>query len=160
VRAPDERRPPTAVTDRATATARCREAKRRTGLTYRQLAEAAGAHPVWVASVLEGQNTMTAEQAAAVGALLGLDDETAAALQTIPSRGSVVPGAITDPVVARFQEIVSSYGTTLKAVIEEEFGDGIMSAIDFRMDVQRKADPAGDRVVVTLDGKFLPFRTW
>ena len=146
--------------DRETATARCRDAKRASGATYARLGEAAGAHPVWVASALEGQNTMTAEQAAAVGGVLGLDDETVAALQVIPSRGSVLPGAITDPIVARFQEIVSSYGTTLKAVIEEEFGDGIMSAIDFRMDVRRKADPAGDRVVVTLDGKFLPYRRW
>ncbi len=146
--------------DRDTATQRCRDAKRRTGVTYADLAAAAGAHPVWVASVLEGQNTMTAAQAAAVGMLLDLDEETRTALQVIPSRGSVLPGAITDPVIARFQEIVSSYGTTLKAVIEEEFGDGIMSAIDFRMDVVRKSDPAGDRVVVTLDGKFLPFRTW
>ncbi len=148
------------MTTRDDATAACREAKRRTGLTFAQIAEAAGAHPVWVASALEGQNTMTAEQAGAVGGVLGLDEATVQALQTIPSRGSVTPGAITDPIVARFQEIVSSYGTTLKAVIEEEFGDGIMSAIDFRMDVQRKVDPAGDRVVVTLDGKFLSYRTW
>ena len=146
--------------DRETATLRCRDAKRASSATYAELGVAAGAHPVWVASALEGQNTMTAEQASAVGQVLGLDDDTVAALQTIPSRGSVLPGAITDPVVARFQEIVSSYGTTLKAVIEEEFGDGIMSAIDFRMDVQRRADPAGDRVVVTLDGKFLPYRRW
>ncbi len=146
--------------DRETATQLCRDAKRRSGLSYAELAATVGAHPVWVASVLEGQNTMTSEQATAVGKLLGLADDVVDALQAIPSRGSVRPGAITDPLVARFQEIVSSYGTTLKAVIEEEFGDGIMSAIDFRMDVTRKADPAGDRVVVTLDGKFLPFRTW
>lgn len=146
--------------DRPTATQRCRAAKTATGVSYAKLAEAAGAHPTWVASALEGQNPMTSAQATAVGGLLGLDDETIEALQSVPMRGSLPPGPITDPLIARFQEIVSSYGTTLKAVIQEEFGDGIMSAIDFRMDVQRKADPAGDRVVVTLDGKFLPFRVW
>lgn len=146
--------------DRLTATARCRAAKRAAGVTYAQLGEAIGTHPTWAASALEGQNPMTAEQAGAAGKLLDLDDETVAALQVQPPRGSLPPGPITDPLIARFQEIVTSYGTTLKAVIEEEFGDGIMSAIDFRMDVARKADPAGDRVVVTLDGKFLPFKVW
>ncbi|MBC7375494.1 MAG: cyanase [Frankiales bacterium] len=146
--------------DRRTATARCRAAKAASGLSFARLAEAVGAHPTWVASVIEGQNPMTADQATALAGLLGLDDDTVAALQVVPMRGSLPPGPITDPLIARFQEIVTSYGTTLKAVIEEEFGDGIMSAIDFRMDVQRKPDPAGDRVVVTLDGKFLPFRVW
>ncbi len=146
--------------DRPTATQRCRAAKAASGVTYAELGAAAGAHPTWVASALEGQNPMTAAQADAVGTLLDLDEETVAALQVVPMRGSLPPGPITDPLIARFQEIVTSYGTTLKAVIQEEFGDGIMSAIDFRMDVVRKPDPAGDRVVVTLDGKFLPFRVW
>lgn len=146
--------------DRQTATGRCRAAKRSTGLSFAELGKAADAHPTWVASVLEGQNTMTAEQADAVGGLLGLDADTVAALQVVPHRGSLPPGPITDPLIARFQEIVTSYGTTFKAVIEEEFGYGIMSAIDFRMDIQRVHDAAGDRVVVTLDGKFLPFRIW
>jgi len=92
--------------------------------------------------------------------LLGLDDEVSTALQRQPSKGSLEPAVPVDPLMYRFHEIVQVYGTTLKALIEEEFGDGIMSAIDFEMHLERRSDPKGDRVVVTLDGKFLPYRRW
>ncbi|MGY0489035.1 cyanase [Streptomyces sp. WG-D5] len=146
--------------DRAEATRRVLAAKESAGLSFEKIAETVGAHEVWTASALLGQNTMSRDQAARAGALLSLDDETVAALCRDASRGSLDTPVPTDPLVYRFYEIVQVYGTTLKAVIEEKFGSGIMSAIDFSMDVARREDPKGDRVVVTLDGKFLPYRTW
>jgi len=146
--------------DRAEATARILAAKAASGLTFAEIATTVGAHEVWVTSALLGQNTMTAQQAARVGEVLTLDADTVAALRTDASRGSLGAAVPTDPLIYRFYEIVQVYGTTLKAVIEEKFGSGIMSAIDFTMDVERREDPKGDRVVVTLDGKFLPYRTW
>ncbi|WP_046469624.1 cyanase [Allosalinactinospora lopnorensis] len=146
--------------DRSTATERIIAAKAESGLSFEEIAKAVGAHEVWVASALLGQNTMTREQAVRAGEVLALDAETVAALQVDASRGSLGAAVPTDPLIYRFYEIVQVYGTTLKAVIEERFGTGIMSAIDFTMDVSRREDPKGDRVVVTLDGKFLPYRTW
>lgn len=146
--------------DRAEATRRVIAAKAASGLTFAEIAAKVGAHEVWVASALLGQNTMTEEQAAQAGQTLGLDTETVTALHTDASRGSLGAVAPTDPLIYRFYEIVQVYGTTLKAVIEEKFGSGIMSAIDFTLDVSRREDPKGDRVVVVLDGKFLPYRTW
>jgi cyanate lyase len=145
---------------RMEATARIVAAKAKSGLSFEKIAEKVGAHEVWVASALLGQNTMTAEQANRVGEALGLDDETVAALQVDANRGSLGAVVPTDPLIYRFYEIVQVYGTTFKAIIEEKFGSGIMSAIDFTADIQRRADPKGDRVVVTLDGKFLPYRQW
>ncbi|MBO1330076.1 cyanase [Streptomyces sp. VRA16 Mangrove soil] len=146
--------------DRSEATHRILAAKESAGLSFEEIAAAVGAHEVWVASALLGQNTMTRDQAAAAGKLLGLDEETVAALTRDASRGSLGQAVPTDPLIYRLYEIVQVYGTTMKAVIEEKFGSGIMSAIDFSMDIQKKPDPKGDRVVVTLDGKFLPYRTW
>lgn len=146
--------------ERSEATARVIAAKEASGLTFADVADKVGAHEVWVASALLGQNTMTAEQAAAAGSALGLDQETVAALQRDACRGSLGVAVPTDPLIYRFYEIVQVYGTTLKALIEERFGTGIMSAIDFTMDIAKKEDPKGDRVVVTLDGKFLPYRQW
>ena len=146
--------------DRAEATTRILAAKAASGLTFAEIAAKVEAHEVWVTSALLGQNTMTAEQAVRAGKTLDLDTDTVAALQTDASRGSLGAAVPTDPLIYRFYEIVQVYGTTLKAVIEEKFGSGIMSAIDFTMDVARREDPKGDRVVVTLDGKFLPYRTW
>ena len=145
---------------RAEATQRILAAKEAKGLSFQKIAEQVGQHPVWVTSAVLGQQQMTAEQARAVGDALEVDQEVVAALQAFPTKGSLDQTVPVDPLIYRFYEIMQVYGTTLKALIHEEFGDGIMSAIDFQMDIQRKADPKGDRVVVTMDGKFLPYRTW
>jgi cyanate lyase len=139
-----------------------REAKARQGQTWAQLAEAVGAPVPWTVSALLGQQPMTPDRAAAAVAALGLDgleaDDVKAALVAQPTRGALDAPVPTDPTIYRFYEIVQVYGPTIKELIHEEFGDGIMSAINFRFDVRRVPDPAGDRVVVTLDGKFLPYQ--
>jgi cyanate lyase len=142
------------------ATAAVRAAKEDSGTTWAALAEAVGRSPVWTTSALLGQATMSPEEAGAACELLGLDDEVAAALTRRPTKGSLDTTVPVDPLIYRFHEITQVYGTTLKELIQEEFGDGIMSAIDFEMTIARKPDPKGDRCVVTLDGKFLPYRKW
>ena len=146
--------------NRLEATERILAAKKEKGLTFEAIARAVGKHKVWVTSALLGQSTMTAEQAHRVVSLLGLEPDVAKALQEYPTKGSVGQAVPVDPLIYRFHEITQVYGTTLKAVIHEMFGDGIMSAIDFEMDVQRKEDPKGDRVVITMSGKFLPYKKW
>ncbi len=145
---------------RAVATERILAAREAAGVPFRAIAERIGRDPVWTTSALLGQQRMDAAEADAVTELLGLDDEVSTALQRQPSKGSLEPAVPVDPLMYRFHEIVQVYGTTLKALIEEEVGDGIMSAIDFEMHLERRSDPKGDRVVVTLDGKFLPYRRW
>jgi cyanate lyase len=140
------------------AAAAVRAAKIRLGLTWAQLAEAVGAAPAWTTSALLGQQPMTADQAKAAVSLLDLGEDVAAALQLQPSRGALESAVPVDPTIYRFYEVLQVYGPTIKELIHEQFGDGIMSAINFRLDVSRAADPAGDRVVVTLDGKFLPYQ--
>ncbi len=135
-----------------------REAKVRLGLTWAQLAEAVGAPVAWTVSALLGQQPMTPRQAGAAVRALKLGENVQAALQRQPARGALDAPVPADPTVYRFYEIVQVYGPTIKELIHEEFGDGIMSAINFRFDVKRVPDPAGDRVVVTLDGKFLPYQ--
>ena len=135
-----------------------REAKVRLGLTWAQLAEAVGKPVAWTVSALLGQQPMTPGQAGAVVQALKLGEDVQAALQRQPTRGALDAPVPADPTVYRFYEIVQVYGPTNKEQIHEEFGDGIMSAINFRLDVKRVPDPAGDRVVVTLDGKFLPYQ--
>jgi cyanate lyase len=103
---------------------------------------------------------LTKEQAETVGRLLGLGKEAEALLQEVPYKGSLPTAIPSDPLIYRFYELVNVYGTTLKALIHEEFGDGIMSAIDYHMDVQREADPKGDRVRIVMSGKFLPYKTY
>jgi cyanate lyase len=134
-------------------------AKAMKGLTFSEIAEAVDQHTVWTTSALLGQQQMSMKEADALVDLLGLDIEVARALQAAPMRGAAEPVPV-DPLIYRFHEINQVYGTTLKALIHEEFGDGIMSAIDFQMDIERVPDPAGDRVKVTLNGKFLPYRKW
>src|SRR5205085_5533174 len=129
-------------------------------LTYELFAAAVGRHKVWVTSALLGQATMSADEAQKAGAALGLGRDVAALLQEMPSKGSVGQTVPVDPLIYRFHEITQVYGTTIKALIHEMFGDGIMSAIDFEMDIQKKEDPKGDRVVITLNGKFLPYKKW
>src|SRR5437588_2596157 len=145
---------------RAEATEKILAAKRQKGLTFEAIAQAVGRHKVWVTSALLGQSTMSAEEAQKAVALLGLGPDVAAALQQFPSKGSVGQAAPVDPLIYRFHEITQVYGTTLKALIHEMFGDGIMSAIDFELDIQKVADPKGDRVIVTMNGKFLPYKKW
>jgi cyanate lyase len=142
------------------ATAAVRAAKEQEDITWAALAEAVGRSPVWTTSALLGQATMSMEEAAAACDALGLGAEVAAALTRRPTKGSLEATVPVDPLIYRFHEITQVYGTTLKELIQEEFGDGIMSAIDFEMTIARREDPKGDRVVVTLDGKFLPYRKW
>jgi cyanate lyase len=135
-------------------------AKQAKGLTFEAIAKAVGRHKVWVTAALLGQATMSGEEAHKVVAVLGLGPDVAAALQQFPTKGSLGEAVPVDPLIYRFHEITQVYGTTLKAIIHEMFGDGIMSAIDFEMDVQKKEDPKGDRVIVTMNGKFLPYKKW
>jgi cyanate lyase len=135
-----------------------RAAKVRLGVTWAQLAEAVGRPVAWTTSALLGQQPMTAEQAKAAGSLLDLDEDVQLALRLQPTRGALEAAVPTDPTIYRFYEVLQVYGPTIKELIHEEFGDGIMSAINFRLDVRREPDPAGDRVVVVLDGKFLPYQ--
>ncbi|MFD7626640.1 cyanase [Streptomyces sp. NPDC059851] len=133
------------------------EAKTRKDLTWQQIADAAGLSVAFTTAAILGQHPLPEASAAAVAELLGLDDDAAMLLQTIPTRGSIPAGIPTDPTVYRFYEIVQVYGTTLKALVHEQFGDGIISAINFKLDVQKVADPeGGERAVITLDGKYLP----
>jgi cyanate lyase len=140
------------------AAAQVREAKARLGLTWAQLAEAVGRPVGWTTSALLGQQPMSVDEAAAAASLLDLGQDVRQALELQPSRGALESTVPTDPTVYRFYEIIQVYGPTIKELIHEEFGDGIMSAINFRFDVRREADPAGDRVVVTLDGNFRPYQ--
>jgi cyanate lyase len=114
----------------------------------------------YVTAALLGQMPLPAEAATAVGHYLGLEDFEIKLLQQPPYRGSFPTVVPTDPLIYRFYELVSVYGTTFKALIHEEFGDGIMSAIDFRMDLKREPNPAGDRVAITMSGKFLPYKQY
>ncbi len=146
--------------NRAECTEVVLEAQRRQGLTFQELADNVGRHVVWTTAAIMGQATMDTAEAEALIAMLGLGPEVAEALQQVPTKGSL-PGAVpVDPLVYRLHEITQVYGTSIKAVIHEKFGDGIMSAIDFEIDIQRIPDPKGDRVQITYNGKFLPYRKW
>src|ERR1700747_3113956 len=115
-------------------------------ITLQQMAQAVGRSEVWTTSALLGQQTMNADEATAAGRLLGLSPDAVALLQVPPSKGSLGSTLSTDPLIYRFHEIVQVYGTTLKELIHEKFGDGIMSAIDFEMTMDKLPDPKGDRV--------------
>ena len=148
------------MVSRAEATELVLEAKQSRAMSFANLAGIAGRSEVWVATALLGQATMSREEALAVTEALGLDGEVAAALTQIPSRGAFDGEVPVDPLLYRLFEIIQVFGPAVKAVINERFGDGIMSAIDFELGIERKPDPKGDRVVITLDGKFLPYRKW
>jgi cyanate lyase len=134
-------------------------AKAAKGLTWEKIGEDLKLSPVWLASACLGMNSASKAQAAAIAEYLGLDGEVAAALEAYPIKewDKVVPQ---DPLIYRLYEIIGVYGPTLKEVIQEKFGDGIMSAIDYSMDVDRVVDPKGDRVKITMNGKFLPYKSW
>ncbi|WP_394619658.1 cyanase [Lentzea sp. JNUCC 0626] len=133
-------------------------AKTRLGLTWAAIAEALDRPLVWTTAALLGQHPVPVDAAAVAGKLLELSPVQVEALVAQPSRGALETAVPVDPTIYRFYEVVQVYGPTIKELIHEQFGDGIMSAINFRMNVERVEDPAGDRVVVTLDGKFLPYQ--
>jgi cyanate lyase len=135
-------------------------AKRKKGLKWADIAKKIGHSKEWVTAAMLGQMTLTKVEAEKAGKLFGLDKEAVLILQEVPYKGSLPTSVPTDPLIYRWYEIVNVYGTTIKELIHEEFGDGIMSAIDFSMDIERQPDPKGDRVKVVLSGKFLPYKTY
>ena len=130
------------------------------GLKWEDLAKAIGLSKEWVTAGCLGQMTFTAEQAKTLGEMLDLPADAVAQLQVVPYKGALPSAVPTDPLIYRFYELIMVYGTTIKELIHEEFGDGIMSAIDFSMDISRLPDPKGDRVKIVLNGKFLPYKTY
>jgi cyanate lyase len=135
--------------------------KRAKGLTWKTIVgEIGGGTTVYLTAALMGQMRLRSEQAERAAKLLGLDAEEQSLLQEIPYRGSLPTAVPTDPLIYRFYELVQVYGTTWKELIQEEFGDGIMSAIDFDMAIERQPGPKGDRVKLTLSGKFLPYKEY
>ena len=147
---------------RAELTEKIVHTKTLSGVRWADIAKAVGQSKEWTTAALMGQISLTKEQALAAGNALGLnfDPEELAILTTVPYRGSIPTAVPTDPLIYRLYEVVNVYGSTMKALIEEEFGDGIMSAIDFTMDITREENPAGDRVKVEMTGKFLPYKTF
>jgi len=148
------------ITSRTQVTEMVQSAKILKGIKWSHIAEVVGQSKEWSTAACLGQMAMTKQQAEAVGELLELTDEAIAWLQIVPYKGSLPTEVPTDPLIYRWYELVSVYGTTLKELIHEEFGDGIMSAIDFKMDMQRQSDPNGDRVQIVMSGKFLPYKTY
>jgi cyanate lyase len=130
------------------------------GLTWEEVARRVGQSKEWTTALCLGQMTATAEQADVLGELFGMGADERKWLQVVPYKGSLPAAVPTDPLIYRWYEIVNVYGSTIKELIHEEFGDGIMSAIDFSMDIAREPDPKGDRVRVVLSGKFLPYKTY
>jgi cyanate lyase len=130
------------------------------GLTWADVAEKVGASKEWVTAACLGQMTLNSTQAAIIGRLFDLSPAEEKWLTVVPYKGSLPTTVPTDPLIYRFYELVNVYGTTFKELIHEEFGDGIMSAIDFRMDLTREPDPHGDRVRIVMSGKFLPYKTY
>ncbi|WP_445178785.1 cyanase [Pseudomonas sp. McL0111] len=134
------------------------DVKARKNLSWQDLADGTGLSLAYVTAALLGQHPLPQDAAQVVGDKLELDADSVAALQIIPLRGSL-SGVPTDPTIYRFHEMIQIYGTTLKALVHEQFGDGIISAINFKLDIKKVEDPeGGSRAVVTLDGKFLPLR--
>ena len=135
-------------------------AKVQQGIKWADVAKKVGYSKEWVTAACMGQMTLTADQAKTIARIFSLPSDAVALLQTVPYKGSLPTAVPTDPLIYRWYEIVSVYGTTIKELIHEEFGDGIMSAIDFSMDITREPDPKGDRVHFVLSGKFLPYKTY
>ena len=146
--------------DRKTCTTTILEAKKSKGLSLQEIADKLGHHVVWTTAAIMGQATMEPAEAQALASLLELGDDVAEALQVIPTKGSLDSTVPVDPLIYRLHEITQVYGTSIKAVIHEMFGDGIMSAIDFDIDIRRVPDPKGDRVQLVYTGKFLPYKKW
>ena len=137
------------------------DAKRSKGLSWKAICkEIGGNSPVLITAALLGQMRLDPAQAAKAASLFGLSKDEAAMLAETPYRGALPPGPPTDPLIYRFYELVQVYGTTWKELIQEEFGDGIMSAIDFDMTMERQPDQKGDRVKIGMSGKFLGYKTY
>ncbi|PJN23854.1 cyanase [Kitasatospora sp. CB02891] len=144
-------------TAREALAAKAVDAKARKDLSWQQIADASGLSVAFTTAAVLGQHPLPQDSAEAVAALLGLDEDDTRLLQSVPVRGSMPDRIPTDPTMYRFYEMLQVYGTTLKALVHEQFGDGIISAINFRLDVKKVADPdGGERAVITLDGKYLP----
>ena len=135
-------------------------AKEEKGLTYAEIAEKLGRNKVWVAALFYRQATASEEEAKKLGELLGVGEDVVRELTKPPYRGKLLEDIPRDPVIYRLYEILQVYGLPVKEIINEMFGDGIMSAIDFKIDVEKVEKPEGARVVITLDGKFLPYKKW
>jgi cyanate lyase len=145
---------------RADVTAKILAAKAAKGLKWGDVAAKVGLSKEWVTAACLGQMTFTPQQAAVIGSVFDLDEADIRWLAIVPYKGSLPTSVPSDPLIYRFHELVSVYGTTFKELIHEEFGDGIMSAIDYKMDISREADPKGDRVNIVMSGKFLPYKTY
>ena len=130
------------------------------GLTWEKVAKEVGLSKEWVTAACLGQMTLNDEQANKVGGLFNLNENEIKWLKVVPYKGSLPTAVPSDPLIYRLYEVISVYGLTIKELIHEEFGDGIMSAIDFSMDIQRENNPNGDRVRVVLSGKFLPYKSY
>jgi cyanate lyase len=142
-------------------TPKIRDEKRSRGLTWKEIAVAIGpGSPILYTAALLGQMTLTKDEAENAAKVLHLSETEAAILTEPPYRGLLAIVPPTDPLIYRFYELVQTYGTTWKALLEEEFGDGIMSAIDFDMQIEREPNPKGDRVKITMSGKFLPYKRY
>lgn len=135
-------------------------AKKAKGLSFTDLEKAVGRDEVWIAAVLYRQASASEDEASKLVSTLGLDPSVAEVLTECPVKGSLDPVIPTDPLIYRFYEVMQVYGMPVKAVIHEKFGDGIMSAIDFTLDIEKEADPKGDRVKMIWSGKFLPYKKW
>ncbi|MCY7385742.1 MAG: cyanase [Microcoleus sp. CAN_BIN18] len=135
-------------------------AKKAKGISFAELEKLLGRDEVWIAAVIYRQATASVDEAEKIGSALGLDSQTVAILCEPPLKGSLDAAVPVDPLIYRFYEIMQVYGMPLKAVIHEKFGDGIMSAIDFTLDVEKEADPKGDRVKIIMSGKFLAYKKW
>jgi len=144
---------------RVALASRVMAAKAQKGLSWEALADGTGLNVAYVTAALLGQHKLPATAAEQVAQLLGLGNGDIELLQAIPLRGSIPGGIPTDPTIYRFYEMVQVYGTTLKALVHEQFGDGIISAVNFKLDIKKADDPeGGSRAVITLDGKFLPYQ--
>ncbi|MEO0407250.1 MAG: cyanase [Cyanobacteria bacterium P01_A01_bin.135] len=135
-------------------------AKKAAGLTFADLEAKVGCDEVWIASVVYRQASASEEEAAKIVEAIGADSSLIEPLTECPTKGSLEPVIPTDPLIYRFYEIMQVYGMPIKTVVHEKFGDGIMSAIDFSVDVEREEDPKGDRVKIIMCGKFLPYKKW
>ena len=135
-------------------------AKKAAGLTFADLEAKVGSDEVWIASVVYRQASASKEEATKIVEAIGADSSLIEPLTECPVKGSLDPVIPTDPLIYRFYEIMQVYGMPIKTVVHEKFGDGIMSAIDFTVDVEKEEDPKGDRVKIIMCGKFLPYKKW
>jgi len=148
------------ITDRNQVTEMIIAAKVAKGLKWEEVAAQVGLSKEWVTAACLGQMALDAEQAEIIADIFDLSEDAEKWLQQVPYKGCLPTAVPTDPLIYRLYEVISVYGTTMKALIHEEFGDGIMSAIDFSMDIQREPNEAGDRVNIVMSGKFLPYKSY